>query len=141
MRQKPTQAFVRFAHTMIDAGVDILHGHSAHVFQAIEIYNDRLILYDTGDFIDDYKTPPNLRTDQSFFYIVEVDLDGIVRLNLVPVLISNMQVNRATGTEYTQITDRIKTLSEDYNTVIIESSGILRVIVRKQPFDYFINRI
>ena len=70
MREKPSRAFIQFAHQMIDAGVDIFHGHSAHIFQGIEVYKNRLILYDTGDFVDDYYVTPSLRNDQSFFYIV-----------------------------------------------------------------------
>jgi hypothetical protein len=72
---------------------------------------------------------------------VEADKDGVVGLNLVPVLISNMQVNRATGTEYKQIADRLKDLSKEFDTVIFENNGMLRVPVRSLPFDYFINRI
>ncbi len=141
MRQKPARAFVRFAHSMIDAGVDIFHGHSAHVFQGIEVYKEKLILYDTGGFVDDYRVTPPIRTDQSFFYIVKADRNGIVSLNLVPVLISNMQVNLATGAEYTQIVRRIKKLSEDFNTNIYEINGRLLVPVRKPASVDFINRI
>ncbi|HUU67985.1 MAG TPA: CapA family protein, partial [Planctomycetota bacterium] len=38
MRQRPADAFIRFAHEMLDAGADIIHGHSAHIFQGLEIY-------------------------------------------------------------------------------------------------------
>jgi poly-gamma-glutamate synthesis protein (capsule biosynthesis protein) len=141
MRQKPTRAFVRFAHSMIDSGVDIFHGHSAHVFQGIEVYKEKLILYDTGDFVDDYRVNPPLRTDQSFFYIVKTDRRGIVGLELVPVLISNMQVNLAVGAEYRQIVSRIKQLSEEFNTDIYEINGRLKVPVRKPVSVDFINRI
>jgi poly-gamma-glutamate capsule biosynthesis protein CapA/YwtB (metallophosphatase superfamily) len=32
-----------FAHRLIDAGVDLIHGHSSHHAKAIEVYKDRLI--------------------------------------------------------------------------------------------------
>jgi hypothetical protein len=38
MRARPSVAFQRFAHRVIDAGADIFWGHSAHVVQGIEIY-------------------------------------------------------------------------------------------------------
>lgn len=34
-RENPTQTFVDFAHAMIDAGIHIIHGHSAHVTQGM----------------------------------------------------------------------------------------------------------
>jgi len=45
-----------FAHALIDrAGVDLIHGHSGHHRKATEVYKGRLILYDCGDFINDYE--------------------------------------------------------------------------------------
>ena len=43
---------------MIDEGIDIIHGHSAHIFQGIEIYKNKVIMYSTGDFVDDYAIIP-----------------------------------------------------------------------------------
>lgn len=40
-----------FAHALIDAGVDVVHGHSSHHPKGIEVYRDRLILYGCGDFL------------------------------------------------------------------------------------------
>lgn len=39
-----------FAHTMIDAGADIIFGHGPHVTRAIEIYKHRFIAYSLGNF-------------------------------------------------------------------------------------------
>lgn len=39
-----------FAHRLIDSGaVDLIHGHSSHHRKAIEVYNNKLILYGCGD--------------------------------------------------------------------------------------------
>ncbi len=130
MRTRPNQTFISFAHRMIDAGVDILHGHSAHIFQGIEIYKDKLILYDTGDFVDDYYVTPSLRNDLSFFYMVQVDWAGIIRLDLIPVIISNMQVNHAVDKEYKHTVLRLKKLSKEFGTVIFEEDGKVWVPVR-----------
>lgn len=46
---------VRFAHRLIRAGVDLVHGHSSHHPRRFEVYRDRLILYGCGDFVDDYE--------------------------------------------------------------------------------------
>jgi len=41
---------VRFAHTVIDAGADLVIGHGPHVPRAMELYQDRLIAYSLGNF-------------------------------------------------------------------------------------------
>ena len=73
MRKRPLAEHRSFAHELIDLGVDILHGHSAHLFQGIEMYRDKAIFFDTGDFVDDYAIDRDLRNDLSFFFIVETD--------------------------------------------------------------------
>jgi hypothetical protein len=39
-----------FAHTMIDAGADVIFGHGPHVTRAIEVYKERFITYSMGNF-------------------------------------------------------------------------------------------
>jgi hypothetical protein len=40
----------KFAHTLIDAGADIIFGHGPHVTRAVEVYNSRFIAYSLGNF-------------------------------------------------------------------------------------------
>ncbi len=61
---------VKFAHQLIDAGADIIHGHHPHVWQEPETYNGKLIYYSFGNFI----------FDQSWSY--ETSHTNIVRLTL-----------------------------------------------------------
>ncbi len=39
-----------FAHTVIDAGADLVIGHGPHVMRGMEIYKDHLICYSMGNF-------------------------------------------------------------------------------------------
>lgn len=39
-----------FAHTLIDAGADVIFGHGPHVTRAIEVYKERFITYSMGNF-------------------------------------------------------------------------------------------
>jgi len=128
-RPRPTQDFQAFAHDMIDAGIDILHGHSAHIFQGVEVYKGKLIMYDTGDFVDDYMVGPIKRNDQSFLFSVEVSKQGVQGLKLTPVLISNMQVNKAQGNDLKQTIERMKKLSAEFGTKFSEENSklVLRV--------------
>jgi poly-gamma-glutamate capsule biosynthesis protein CapA/YwtB (metallophosphatase superfamily) len=45
---------VEFAHTVIDAGADLVIGHGPHVMRAMELYRDRLIAYSLGNFATYY---------------------------------------------------------------------------------------
>ncbi|MFD1095787.1 CapA family protein [Salegentibacter chungangensis] len=126
MRVKPTRQFQDFAHKIIDFGADIIHGHSAHIFQGIEIYNKGLIMYDTGDFVDDYVVDPVLRNDRSFFFIIEADRSGLKKLKLIPVRIRNMQVNKARAEDYDWTLKRMQKLSSELGTEV-SGNGIVEL--------------
>ncbi len=40
----------KFAHTLIDAGADIILGHGPHVSRAFEVYKNKFIAYSLGNF-------------------------------------------------------------------------------------------
>lgn len=125
MRERPTQAFIDFAHFLIDEGVDIIHGHSAHIFQAIELYKNKLILYDTGDFVDDYMVTPALRNDLSFLFLVHATKNGLEKLELIPMHIDMMQVNKASAADATWALERIKALSQERGTVLNDDGSLI----------------
>ena len=129
MRQKPTRSFKGFAHAVIDAGADIFHGHSAHIFQGIEIYKGKLIMYDTGDFVDDYAVDEELRNDQTFLFLVTMNKNKIEKVELMPGLISYMQVNKAKGSDFEEITNKMIKLSEEMETKMIKKEDRLVVIL------------
>jgi poly-gamma-glutamate capsule biosynthesis protein CapA/YwtB (metallophosphatase superfamily) len=125
MVQRPKEIFRRFARAVIDLGVDIYYGHSAHVFQGVEIYHGKPILYDTGDFIDDYAVNRELRNDWSFFFRVSVEEGRFERLDLIPVKLSYARVDLATGGEREIILDRMEHLSAEMGTVFARREDAL----------------
>ena len=129
MRQAPSPGFVAFAHAVMDAGADIFHGHSAHLFQGIEIYNGKPILYDTGDLIDDYSVDPQLRNDQQLLFLLTAASQDVERVELIPLLISYMQVSQATGDAFDEIAERMHSLSAEMGTEIEQEGGRLVIEV------------
>lgn len=125
MVQRPKETFRRFARAVIDRGVDIYYGHSAHVFQGVEIYGGKPILYDTGDFIDDYAVHPELRNDWSFLFQLSVEEGRLERLDLTPVKLSYARVDLATGGERETILDRMQRLSAEMGTDFALREGAL----------------
>lgn len=51
----PTDHTTFARHLLSDAGVHIIHGHSSHHVKGIEVYQNKLIIYGCGDFINDYE--------------------------------------------------------------------------------------
>lgn len=99
------EEFRRFAHGLIDeAGVDLVHGHSSHHPQGIELYRGKLILYGCGDFLNDYEGISGyeeFRSDLVLMYLPTLAAgDGALRaLRLVPFRIARFRLNRATAEE------------------------------------------
>ncbi len=112
----PPPHFRDFARMAVDSGVDVVYGHSAHIFQAVQSYNRSLIMYDTGDFLDDYAVDPILRNDWSFIFAVEADREGVKRLRMIPVRLSYARVDLASGEEFEEIRLRMKMLCEEFKT-------------------------
>ncbi|MBH8561931.1 CapA family protein [Nostoc sp. CENA67] len=128
----PPLHFRQFAHAVVDSGVDIFHGHSAHIFQGVENYKQGLILYDTGDFLDDYAVDPVLRNDWSFVFLVEVSDRGLYKLRLIPVVLQYAQVDLAKGEEFTAICHRMQALCAAFNTDIFKTAEGLEVKLRNE---------
>ena len=92
---------IEFAHKLIDeGGVDIIFGHSSHHPMGIEVYNEKLIIYGAGDFINDYEGisgHEEYRNELTFMYFPEVNVatEKLTSLKLVPMEMKKFQLNYA----------------------------------------------
>jgi poly-gamma-glutamate synthesis protein (capsule biosynthesis protein) len=128
---RPQPNHIPFAHALIDAGVDIVYGHSCHVFQGIEIYKGRPILYSTGNFVDDYAVDDVERNDESFIFAVEIT-DGMLKnLRLYPTVIEEFQARLAKRDQSLAIAEKMKNLSQEFGTSFIwdKTKGYLSLIL------------
>lgn len=112
----PQKEHIPFAHHLIKSGADLIFGHSAHIFQGIEIYQNRPILYSTGDFVDDYAVDPVERNDESFIFVVELQGKQIQALKLYPTVIRNFQARLAQKLEAIEIASKMEKLSSEFKT-------------------------
>jgi poly-gamma-glutamate synthesis protein (capsule biosynthesis protein) len=133
MRQRPDPLYVSFAQNVMDMGIDIFHGHSAHIFQGIGLWGRerKPILFDTGDFVDDYAVDPFLRNDQSFIFLVDVDkkTKKPEKIELVPVCISRCQVNLAPDFLAVEICEKMITLCREMGTAAKMERGRLVILL------------
>jgi len=107
---EPPPEHVLFARTMVDAGADLIFGHSSHVFRGIEFYKGHPIVYGAGDFVDDYAVDRVERNDQSFIYLIETRNRTVRSVRLYPTLIRRCRASRAEGIYALNISDKMKTL-------------------------------
>ena len=121
----PSRAIANYRRAAADRGVDIVCGHSAHLFQGIERRGRSLILHDTGDFLDDYAIDPELHNDWSFVFVVEADAIGARNLMLIPVLLEFARVRLATREEAESMFERIMRLSSAFGTQLVRNQDRL----------------
>lgn len=116
MVEEPPRKFREFGRWLAERGADLIHGHSAHVFQGVEVHEGTPILYDCGDFVDDYAVDSALRNDRSFLFEVRVEDGDISDLRLFPTEIDDFAVHKASAEAAEWSRSRMRTLSEPFGT-------------------------
>jgi len=124
---------VSFAHRLVDAGIDVVFGHSSHHVRPIEIYRERLILYGCGDFINDYEGisgHEQYRGDLilMFFPVCNSATGGLVALQMTPMQIRKIRLNRASPADARWLSDTISRISRSFGVhVELQSDATLRI--------------
>jgi poly-gamma-glutamate synthesis protein (capsule biosynthesis protein) len=126
-------AQIRFAHRLIDEGVDVVHGHSSHHPRPIEVYRGKLIMYGCGDTIDDYEgisTYEAFRHELRLLYFASVDAEsgGLAVLRMVPMRMRRMRLERPPDEDAEWLRASVMEMSRRFATRIDSSTdGVLRV--------------
>jgi poly-gamma-glutamate capsule biosynthesis protein CapA/YwtB (metallophosphatase superfamily) len=124
---------VRFAHRLIDAGVDVVWGHSSHHPRPIEVYRGKLILYGCGDLINDYEgIEPfrHFRDELRLLYFVSVGPGGgeLAELRMVPMRVRQMRLERAGREDAEWLRSTVEHASGSFGTRLVgHADGTLRV--------------
>jgi len=121
---------IAFAHRLIDAGVDIVHGHSSHHPRPIEIYRGKPILYGCGDVIDDYEGIggyESFRGDLRLLYLTQTDsVSGqLVSLRMIPLRVRRIRLERASQIDAEWLRKTIEHTSRRFGTRIAARSDDL----------------
>lgn len=110
------------AHRLVDeAGVDVIHGHSSHHVQGIEVYRERLILYGSGDLINDYEGIGGheaFRPDLGLLYSARLDdsTGRLQELRMIPVRRARFQLHRASAPDAEWIQELLNREGEPWGT-------------------------
>ena len=115
MTARPPGYIERAARELLAAGAALVAGHSAHVVHGA----GRGVLYDLGDFVDDYATHPELRNDLGLLFLVELDARGPRSLEAVPLKLDYCHTRLATGDDAAWIRSRFVDACADLGTTAV----------------------
>jgi poly-gamma-glutamate capsule biosynthesis protein CapA/YwtB (metallophosphatase superfamily) len=116
-----SESHVRFAHRLVDGGVDVVHGHSSHHPRPIDVYRDRLILSGCGDLVDDYEGIPGreeYRSDLRLLYLASLEPASgrLLRLHALPFQSRAMRLSRASPADTARLGDVLTRVSRPFGT-------------------------
>lgn len=122
------------APVLTQAGATLVAGHSAHVFHGFT----RQVLFDLGDFIDDYAVHPSLRNDLGLLFLVTLDVPldapqppdavrtpAVRRVEAVPIALDWCRTRRATPAEYGWVRGRLTAACELLGTTVTDEGDRL----------------
>jgi poly-gamma-glutamate synthesis protein (capsule biosynthesis protein) len=121
---------IRFAHRLVDQGIDIVYGHSSHHPRAIEVYHDRLILYGCGDLINDYEgivggDEDVFRDHLHLLYFADVDPDTgrLTALRMDAVRSRKMRLERASDGDVEWLGEQLTAAGRRFGTRLVTEPG------------------
>jgi poly-gamma-glutamate capsule biosynthesis protein CapA/YwtB (metallophosphatase superfamily) len=99
--QRPVRAAAR---VLAGAGATLVAGHSAHVFHGVA----GNVIFDLGDFVDDYRVHPQLRNDLGLLWFVTLDRSGVRGIEALPLKLDYCFTRVATGGDWELVRDLVR---------------------------------
>ncbi|NEA23216.1 CapA family protein [Actinomadura bangladeshensis] len=123
MTSEPPSYVRRAARSLVDAGASLVAGSSAHVFHGVALP----VVFDMGDFIDDYIVDPMLRNDLGLLFLATLDQGRPSRVEAVPLRLGFARTECAQGADHAWITERFTAACRAFGTDVAERDGRLVV--------------
>jgi len=123
MATAPTPARREAAAGLLEQGVTLIAGHSAHVFHGVE----GRALFDLGDFVDDYSVDPGARNDLGLLFFVDFEGARPARVEAVPLFLDFCRTRLARGGEVAWIERRFRAACRALGTEVESADGRLVV--------------
>ena len=117
----------RAARALTQAGATLVAGTSAHLFHGIA----GQVLFDLGDFIDDYATDPDLRNDLGLLFLVTLDGQRMGRVEAVPLKLRYARTELAAIADRAWIRDRFTRACATFGTSVHDRNG--RLVAQPGP--------
>lgn len=126
---RPPAQHTTLARGLIQAGADVVFGHSAHVCRGVEVFEGGLILYSTGDFVDDYAIDPVERNDRSWVFEIQIENKHPPQLHLYPTVIRDCQAWLAEPDEAGAMITAMQELCARFGTVSTVSDDSSHLVI------------
>jgi poly-gamma-glutamate capsule biosynthesis protein CapA/YwtB (metallophosphatase superfamily) len=126
MTAEPVRHVRRAARQLEEAGATLVAGHSAHVFHGV----GGRVLFDLGDFLDDYAVDAALRNDLGLLWLVTLDERGPVDLEAVPLSLDYCFTRLAEGADAEWVRARFRRACAALGADVAERDCRLTVSLR-----------
>jgi poly-gamma-glutamate capsule biosynthesis protein CapA/YwtB (metallophosphatase superfamily) len=123
MVAEPGKRVRRAAEALLAAGATLVAGHSAHVFHGVA----ERVLFDLGDFLDDYAVDQQLRNDLGLLWLVELDEAGPHRIRALPLALDYCFTRQAAPDEADWIERRLAQLCAAFGTAVERTGDLIEV--------------
>jgi poly-gamma-glutamate capsule biosynthesis protein CapA/YwtB (metallophosphatase superfamily) len=127
MTVRPPRYVMKAGRALVAAGATLVAGHSAHLVHGAA----GRVLYDLGDFVDDYAVHPELRNDLGMLFLVELEPSGAREVEAVPLKLGHCHTRLATGDDAAWIRRRFIAACAEFGTVAVERDD--RVVAALTP--------
>jgi poly-gamma-glutamate synthesis protein (capsule biosynthesis protein) len=128
MAQEPVAHVRAAAKVLCEAGATVIAGHSAHIFHGVS----GGVMFDLGDFVDDYMVDPVLRNDLGLLNVVTLDDAGPSRVEALPLKLDYCHTNVARGEDAAWIRRRFRKACAALGTDVGEEDGRLVIELRRE---------
>jgi poly-gamma-glutamate synthesis protein (capsule biosynthesis protein) len=128
MAAEPVEHVRAAAKVLREAGATVIAGHSAHAFHGVA----GRVLFDLGDFVDDYMVDPVLRNDLGLLFFVTLDDAGPAKVEALPLKLEYCHTRVAAGEDAGWIRRRFREACAALGTDVCEEDGRLAVDLRRE---------
>lgn len=112
------------ARALAGTGATVVAGHSAHVIQGVD-RGPPAILYDLGDFIDDYAVDLELRNDLGLLWFVHLDGARVTGVEALPLALDFCRTRLAEGEDVAWLEARLAAACAEFGTAVTPRDGRL----------------
>jgi poly-gamma-glutamate synthesis protein (capsule biosynthesis protein) len=126
MTESPIPEVRRAAAALGESRAALVAGHSAHLFHGVA----GRVLFDLGDFVDDYRVDPLLRNDLGLLWLVDLEPDGPVAIEALPLKLDYCHTRLADGDDASWIAERLVAACAALGTTARGRDGRLAVDTR-----------
>lgn len=125
---EPSRSKREAGRLLIDLGADAVLGSHAHLTQGVELHDGRPILHDAGNLLLSFDEP-----NEAALFELSVTVEGIQRIELVPLVAERGWTRRASEAEAAEIEAAFARRSMDLGTEVRERQVDLDPAGRPAP--------